>query len=140
MKRAAVFAHYNQKGDIEDYVVYYLKNLKSCVQTLVFVSDGEIRKEELRKIQAYADKIIVKNHGEYDFGSYKSGYLFLKENNKLELFDELIFANDSCYAPLFSFEKFFKIMSAKNADFWGNTQNRLIDKKTVAQLKTQLKI
>lgn len=123
MRRAAVFAHYSNTNEIEDYVVYYLKNLKSFVETLVFVSDSSIKEEELSKINPYVNHIIAEPHGEYDFGSYKKGYFYLKENGILNSTDELIFANDSCYAPLFPLGEMFDAMEKNGADFWGNTQN-----------------
>ena len=67
--------------------------------------------------------IITEKHGEYDFGSYKRGYEYLLKNNVLCNFDELIFANDSCYAPLFDFKDMFDVMSNKSVDFWGNSAN-----------------
>ncbi len=42
------------------------------------------------------------------------------------MFDRLIFANDSCYAPIFSFENMFEKMEHSTADFWGPTVNNLI--------------
>ena len=122
-KRAAVFAHYDKNENIEDYVVYYLKCLKNIVGTVIFVSDGKIKEDEKVKISPYADNIIAESHGEYDFGSYKRGYFYLKEKGVLNSVDELIFANDSCYAPLFPFETMFCTMEKSEADFFGNTQN-----------------
>lgn len=47
----------------------------------------------------------------------------MDKNNLLSDYDEFVLANDSCYAPMFSFEKMFEVMSGKNVDFWGNTAN-----------------
>ncbi len=38
--------------------------------------------------------------------------------------EELILANDSCYAPIYPFEQMFDKMSETNSDFWGITQNQ----------------
>lgn len=123
MKRVIVFAHYDKNNTIEDFVVYYLKELKKLAQDIIFVSDSTISELELNKISNLTTKNIIGHHGEYDFGSYKKGYQYLKNNNLLNQYDELIFVNDSCYAPLFPFDNMFNKMEEKNCDFWGATKN-----------------
>lgn len=123
MNRVCCFSHYDAHGIIQDYVVYYLAELKKIADTIIFVSDSQINDEELSKIKPYADYINAEPHGEYDFGSYKRGFFYAKDNNLLENCDELIFANDSCYAPLYPFNEMFSKMSDKNLDFWGVTEN-----------------
>lgn len=122
MKRAAVFAHYDKDKLIDDYVIYYLKKLKEVVDKLVFVSCLELSDFEKSKLDGIVDFIISENHDEYDFGSYKRGYLYLKES--LNDYDELIFANDSCYGPLYPLSEVFEKMENEGCDFWGITKNR----------------
>lgn len=119
MKRVAVFAHFDKNNIIQDYVVYYLSELKKCAEKIIFVSDSEISPEELKKIDKIVEHSIVGKHGEYDFGSYKRGFIYAKENGLLNDCEELIFANDSCYAPLYPFDEMFSVMSMKQLDFWG---------------------
>lgn len=126
MNRVAVFAHYDKNKRIEDYVLYYLKELKKVVSSIVFVSDSEISHDEQNKIKDIVDYSVCAPHGEYDFGSYKRGFFLAKEKGLLENCDELIFCNDSCYAPLYPFEIMFSDMSSRNIDFWGITMNRYI--------------
>ena len=38
MKRLAIFAHYDKDNIIDDYVIYYLKELKKSFETIIFVS------------------------------------------------------------------------------------------------------
>ena len=123
MKRIAIFAHYSTDNKIDDYVIFYLKELKKVAESIIFVSDTNIEEEELDKIKEYTIKSIAKKHGEYDFGSYKIGYLYALNNKLLSEYEELIFANDSCYAPLFPFTDMFNEMSNKKLDFWGASQN-----------------
>ena len=120
MKRAVVFAHYDKNNQVDDYVIYYIQALKQIAQTIVFVSCNHIENPEC--LHGLADKIIDEPHNEYDFGSYKRGFLYLQDN--LEDYDELIFANDSCYGPLYPLENVFSKMDNKKCDFWGITKNR----------------
>ena len=83
--RSAVFAHYDRDNHIEPYVVHYLRELKKITDSIVFVSDSNLNNSELKKLDGIADKTIAERHGEYDFGSYKRGYLYLKNNEAFTL-------------------------------------------------------
>ncbi len=131
VSRLAIFAHYDKQSIIEDYVIDYLKSLREVAKRIIFVSDCILSSEELLKLDGIIEKIIFEKHGEYDFGSYKRGLLFaIKESNnsnkvtdKLEYYDQLIIANDSCYL-VNSLAPAFKEMENRNSsDFWGMTQN-----------------
>lgn len=122
--RTAIFAHFDKDNIIEDYVIYYLRALKKVAQNLIFVSDCDLNPDQTNKLEGIANGIIAKAHGEYDFGSYKRGFLFAQENNLLNETDELIFANDSCYGPFFPLEEIFEKMEQETCDFWGITQNK----------------
>lgn len=127
MKRAVVFAHYDKDNIVDDYVIYYIKALKEIAETIIFVSCNNIKNPEC--LNGLADKIIDEPHDEYDFGSYKRGFLYLQD--RLDDYDELIFANDSCYGPLYPLEKVFSEMENKNCDFWGITKNNFGYKKSI---------
>ena len=117
MKRLAIFAGYDKDNIIDDYVVYYIKELKK-IADIIYVSDCNMPDKELNKITSYCIHIINGRHEEYDFGSYKRGYLYAKENNILKNYDYLIFCNDSCYGPFFNFQEIIKNMESKNTDAW----------------------
>ena len=98
MKILAVFAGYDKDNIIDDYVVYYIKELKK-IADIIYVSDCNMLDNELNKISEHCIHLINGHHGEYDFGSYKRGYLYAKENNILQNYNKIIFCNDSCYGP-----------------------------------------
>mgnify|MGYP000301584824 FL=1 len=123
MKRAVVFAHYDKDELVDDYVIYYLKSLKETAQNIIFVSCGNLSDVEKSKLDGIVSHIIAEHHEEYDFGSYKRGFLYLKENNLLENIDELVLANDSCFGPFYPFTEIFTEMEKKDCDFWGITKN-----------------
>ena len=74
---------------------------------------------ELNKVKDYTIKAIGERHGEYDFGSYKRGYIYAKENNILENYDYLILCNDSVYGPFFNFKEIVENMESKDTDIYG---------------------
>lgn len=126
MNRVAIFAHYDKNNIIDDYVIFYLKELQKISKDVIFVSCCDLPKDELDKLDCYK---VVQKHDEYDFGSYKRGFEFAKKKNLLKECDELIFANDSCYGPFKPLEKIFNQMSVNDCDFWGLTKNRIGFKK-----------
>lgn len=126
MNRVAIFAHYDKKNIIDDYVIFYVQELQKIAKDVVFVSCCDLQEQELNKLDCYK---IAQIHNEYDFGSYKRGFNFAKEKNLLKNCDELIFANDSCYGPFKPLNKIFDKMSEKDCDFWGLTKNRIGFKK-----------
>lgn len=114
MHRAVVFAHYDKYNSIQEYVLYYLKELRKVADTIIFVSDSNLPESEISKVQPLVKLVIAIPHGEYDFGSYKRGFSHIPDDT-----DELIFANDSCLGPLYSLDKVFDEMQDKQCDFWG---------------------
>ena len=132
MKRAVVFAHYDKDCLIDDYVVYYIKALKEAGCDVVFVSCKELTQVELNKLNGLIINAITEKHDEYDFGSYKRGFLYLKPF--LSNYDELIFANDSCYGPLYPISEVFEKMEKEDCDFWGITKNNFGYKKKLGHL------
>ena len=123
-KRYVVFAGYNADGELAPYVKRYIKKLNEISSGVVYITDSPLSEQAQKEIAPYVLHGEYQRHGEYDWGSYKRGYEWLKTNHMLENADELIFANDSCYAPLQSFRPMFKKMRHIGVDFWGNTQNQ----------------
>lgn len=120
MKRLAIFAFYNGKGLINDYVVTYLEYLKEVSDSIIFVADNEPNIKELSKIYPLVSHIESYHHGEYDFGSYKIGFNYAKEHYLLDYVDEIILCNDSCFC-VDSLKPAFDKMDTKSCDFWSMT-------------------
>ncbi len=80
-KNTAIYAAYSEDGTISDYVVTYLKKLKEITPNIIYVTDNQMSKNELRKIKPYANHVIAHRHGEYDWGSFKRGYNWLIAQN-----------------------------------------------------------
>ena len=116
-KRLVIFAGYDKDNMIDDYVIYYIKELKK-IADIIYVSDCNMLENELSKISQYCIHIINGRHGEYDFGSYKRGYFYAKEKNILKDYDYLMFINDSVYGPFFDLKEIVEKMENKNYDAW----------------------
>ncbi len=122
-KRVAVFAGFRYDGKISDAQIYYIKELKKVCDDIVFISDCPVFESEITKIKDLVSYCYFSRHGLYDFGSYKIGYEYLKEKGYLEDTEELILCNDSCYGPVYPFEKYFNGIDKSDLDFWGISTN-----------------
>ncbi len=119
MNRIAIFASYSEKGTIEDYVLYYLRNLKVVAEKIIFIADNDISPAEENKLKDLVFYSKCQRHGCYDFGSYRRGFEWAAQQGILEEADEVIFCNDSCYGPVTPLDQAFEKMKQKTCDFWG---------------------
>lgn len=119
MNRVAIFAHYDRDGLIDDYVLHYLRGLRAVANRILFISDSPLTPERAAVLDGVAELIWAGRHGEYDFGSWKRGIAHL--GGRLRDCDELILANDSCYAPVFPFSDVFERAANIDCDAWSGT-------------------
>lgn len=114
--RLCLFAGFNRTGRVASHVLDYLEELARH-STVYYLADGRLRRRELRKVRAICAGAWVMDHGKYDFGSYSELAGNLLGWDRLEHFDEVIFANDSCFC-LQPFDTVFAGMDQEDCDFW----------------------
>ena len=122
VKRLCLFAGYSSKSVIEDYVVYYIKELSKYAD-IYYCADCELSQIELQKITPYTKYTIAQRHKKYDFGSW--GILFSKIDN-LKKYDEILLVNDSCFGPLFSLDTIFAKMQDSQVSAWSICGNKFM--------------
>ena len=120
-KRAIIFAGYSYDGSIFKDIYPYLEELRNYADYIVAVYDNaDLNNDEKQKlVSKYVDACILGHHGEYDFGSYKRGFFFLKKQGILDSVDKLLLCNDSVIFQGRSLAPFFKREEIK--DFYGFT-------------------
>ena len=120
VKRAVVFAGYSYDGSVFEDVYAYLVELRKYSELIVAVFDNEkLNEEDIEHLKSLVDVCILGRHNEYDFGSYKRGFFFLKNQGILDKTDKLLLCNDSVIFQGRSLEPFFKREEQK--DFYGFT-------------------
>ncbi len=123
-KRYCVFASYSKENKIGDDILFYLKELNKITNGVVFIMDNPIDETEEKKLEGLTIYHKCEKHNEYDFGSYKRGFFYLKENGFLDDTSEIVFANDSCLGPLKPLNLFIEKWEKENKpDFYGITIN-----------------
>ncbi len=114
-KNYLIYAFFDRMGIIDFHVIDALKNYNSFF-SIVFVSNVKIHKDELKKI-SFVEKIIINEHKEMDFGSWKLGLNFLQKKKK----ENILLVNDSTIGPMDGIKAILKKMEHKKCDFWGIT-------------------
>ncbi len=122
MNRAVIFAHYDRDNLLDDYVCYYLSQLKKVSSTLVFVSTADLQEEDVVRLSGFCSKVILRENVGHDFMSYKCGL----ESISFSDYDEVVLCNDSVYGAFYPLTKIFEEMMPKRFSFWGITQSQEI--------------
>ena len=123
-KRLFLFAGFDKDNIVDDTVIYYV-NALSGLGDVIFIADTDLSENEIKKISKIPNVLYAGGvrHGEYDFGSYKRGYLWAKEHKILKNYDWLYFVNDSVYGPLHDLTPILKNLETSDADLIGMTAN-----------------
>jgi lipopolysaccharide biosynthesis protein len=97
-RHVAIFNHFDPRGHVHDYVLYYMQSLRAAGYEIVFVSNSErLNPHSVSALQPLCAMILCRKNIGYDFGAYKDALSLIDD---LTAFDTLILANDSVYGPL----------------------------------------
>ena len=95
--RVCVFCHFDRKGEVHDFVVYYLQALRLAGFNIIFVSNSpKLKPAALQTVQTLTSLVLRRANIGYDFGAYKDGISVIPNLEKIDL---LLLANDSVYGP-----------------------------------------
>jgi lipopolysaccharide biosynthesis protein len=120
-RRLFIFAAYDKDGRADEMLLHYLHAL-SELGDIVFHMDNEIPEYQLDKIKQIPNVLLAlaERHGEYDFGSYKRGYIWAaKEAKNLGKYDWVYLVNDSVYGPLKPLAPILEELESRGADAVG---------------------
>ena len=117
--KALVFAHYDSHGVVDDYVLHALRCFRPYFDLICFCSTAEPSLEQQTRAGIYADIVIWRPNIGYDFLSWREGFEALPNID----YEEVVFANDSCYGPCSDITEFFGRVYALKADLWGAAVN-----------------
>jgi len=130
LKRAAVFVFYDSDGVCDDYVAYYLDEIKTVCERLVIVSNGSLSAEAHDRFLEYTgqnDVVIRENRG-FDAWGYRAGLMHIGFD-ELSGYDEVLIANDTVFGPIYPLGEIFAEMEAKgDLGFWGLTRHPAYEK------------
>ena len=115
-RRACLYAAYDRDGVVDDYVVHYLRELARHADVF-YLADGVLDTGELDKLEGITAGAWSIPHAAYDFGSWSMLARDLVGWQRLDEYDEVVFANDSCFLvrPL---DEVFAEMDGRACDWW----------------------
>ncbi|HWP22458.1 MAG TPA: rhamnan synthesis F family protein [Candidatus Cryosericum sp.] len=118
-RRIAFFVHYDKDCLLSDSDAAYMQELAEYADEIVFITNSELSAKDLNKVRSKKVRILRRGNIGFDFGAWKDAvteYGF----DRLGEFDQVIFANNSNFAPLWSLSSVFSEMERRDpVDFWG---------------------
>lgn len=101
------------------YVIYLLNELAKYVDKVIICVSQNIDDKLYIKLQEYSE-IIIKYDNYIDVNRWCSAWRTYVYGHKiLEDIDEILFANDSVYGPIYSLDEVFNFFENRQVDFWG---------------------
>lgn len=119
-KRLFIFAGYDKDCIVDETLLHYLRSL-SDLGDIIFVMDNNLPDTEIARVKSIKNilSVTATKHDEYDFGSYKRGFLYAKNNKLLNKYDWIYFVNDSVYGPLSDIKPIITDLESRSADLIG---------------------
>ena len=118
MKRLTIYFFWDKDGVVDDYVLFYLKNIKKFSSELCVVVNEPLTKEGRDKLSIYADCLLVRENVGFDSWAYKYALEFYGYD-RLYTYDSILLNNFTTFGPIFSFDEMFQKMDSIPCDFWG---------------------
>ena len=121
-KRLFIFASYDKDAIIDESVIVYLQSLSQLGDT-VFYMDSDASETELTKVKPYTINRTAVRHSEYDFGSYKRGFVWAHDNLDLSKYYFVYLVNDSMYGPLHTIQQILENLESQKTNAFGMVLN-----------------
>ncbi len=118
--RLLIYFFYDKAGVVDDYIVYMLQKMKPNVKDIIFVSNGKMTEDSVKKVEPLVNHIIQRKNEGMDVMAYKAAIDYAGYE-KIREYDELIMMNFTIMGPVTSLEEMFETMDAKDVDYWGLT-------------------
>ena len=118
MGRLAIYVFYHKDHTLEEYVLYYLKQLRTVASDVLLIANGGLTEGAQKQLDALSIHYLIRENKGIDFAAWKAGLEHVGWDS-VRRYDELILCNCSCYGPVYPFAEAFDRMSGSRCDFWG---------------------
>ncbi|MEN3794255.1 rhamnan synthesis F family protein [Fulvimarina sp. MAC3] len=116
-----VVVHFDRRGHVHEFLMYYLYQLHASGFEIVFVSNSEtIEASDVQRLEEISALIVERRNVGYDFGAWKDGIELIPD---LHALDRLLLVNDSVYGPIHHIGASIDRMNPQDADVWGMTDS-----------------
>jgi len=121
-RKIVVFVHFDPAGELQAYMLPYLRALQEHGFDTVFVTNsGRLAKEARAALEPLCAAILVRRNIGYDFGAMRDG--LRHADAKPATTDLLLVLNDSVYGPLSEIGPMLERIDFTRADVWGATES-----------------
>lgn len=118
-RRIGIYLIYDKDGIVDDYIPYYLEQLKTVVSRIIVVCNGMLTTESRQKLNNTVDEVFCRENVGFDAWGYKEAIEYIGWENLLN-YDELVITNYTIFGPMYPFDEMFNYMEQHSiADFWG---------------------
>lgn len=118
MKRLAIFSINSETYAQNKYILFLLKELKTCCDTVIVCISRKMEDTFVKEIDKYAE-YIYRYDTYVDINRWKDVLFYKTEFQILRELDEVVFLNDSFFGPLYPLTEVFETMEQGETDFWG---------------------
>ncbi len=122
----AIYTFFEKDGQVTPDIVYYLKELKKVISSILVVVNGKINPESRKILQNLDVNILVRANEGLDFGAWQAGIQEIGWD-RIRKLDGLLLCDCTCFGPIYPFQEMFDVMSKKECDFWGINRHPEID-------------
>lgn len=124
-KRLFLFAAYDDTDTLRQTTMHYIRELKRLGDIILFKDKDGIPGIEISSLCLHSE---FSSHGEYDFGSYKRGYVWAIQNINLSDYDWLYLVNDSVIGPVRDLQPVVEDLESRGSDAIGMVYNPHVTK------------
>ncbi|MCC2033402.1 rhamnan synthesis F family protein [Microbacterium allomyrinae] len=117
VSRLVIYALWDRRGAVDDYVLFALEALRSHATRIVVVANGSLIPEAHAKLDRVADDVLVRDNVGFDIGAHKAGLEHVGVD--IARFDEVVLTNDTWFGPVRPFGPVFDRMAEQPVAFWG---------------------
>lgn len=117
--RIAIYAHYDAQDRLRPFVLRYLKSIRDCGFSVIFVTTSNLTKNTLCNLDSLVKSVYVEPNIGFDFMMWSR----VINTARIKYARELLLTNSSIFGPSRPLDEIFLKMSGRGCDFWGLTEN-----------------
>src|SRR6266481_5698664 len=120
MRRICLFSFFDEQNIVDDYVIFFLRQLSEFVETIIFISRVPLSQDSEIALRGVVSEVILRPNEGFDVMAYKDG-LERIDFDRAGRYDEVLMVNHTCYGPVYPFSELFTEMEGRSCGFWGVT-------------------
>ncbi|MFC8681046.1 rhamnan synthesis F family protein [Microbacterium ureisolvens] len=124
-RRLLIYVVYDTRGDVEGYIPYALRALRSHVAHILVVVNGTLTEQGHAALSPVADEVLERDNSGFDIWGYKTGLDHV--GDAMGDYDEVVLANDTWFGPIKPFAPIFDRMNGQALHFWGMTDHGRVE-------------